>query len=147
VFLTVVIAGYGTLNLRTSKNGEDQMLRISQENDSINFVDSNNVVVGFDTMQDCCEWATAYIIGSDGKCIFEMDEWNNKEIIIEGMEFDPSYFEELTGLDCDGGGAVGFRLIKGEEEFMLVLKNVHNGYYQHGFSMKVGEEVVMEDSI
>ncbi len=47
----------------------------------------------------------------------------------------------------DGGGMIIFRLVNGCEEKFLHLYNVHNGYYSHGFEVKVGGKTTRDGSL
>ena len=112
-----------------------------------NFIDDNNVFVGFDSYRSCCEdfgyffSKTAESHGRDG----EEEENKSLEADLSGWNFDVSYKNDLEKRDeWDEGGNVAFRLTKGEDEIFLVLYNHHNGYYGHGFDMKMGEEVLHE---
>jgi len=111
----------------------------------VNFVDDNNVLVGYDLEQSCCEYADWFIADEPTNIIPK-----DKRVIDEDMEpyfFDTNYvkkFEEAFDgdskeYDClDEGGMVVFRLFSGKGEKYLHLFNCHNGYYGHGFSMDVG---------
>ena len=61
----------------------------------INFVDENNVFVGFDYSDQCCEQFGWHIDKPSGETILnecQPIEEVNKEL--EGWVFDPTYFEE-----------------------------------------------------
>jgi len=112
-------------------------MKIFEKDGKVNFVDDNNVLVGFDYLQDCCEsfgWSlnrtfpTQCAEGANG-------------IEPDGFQFDRQYCKtEVPGVDVEDGGAVVFRLTKGEDEIFLMLWNSHNGYYGHGFDMTCGDE-------
>ena len=116
-----------------------------------NFVDKNNVFVGYDSHQDCCEfawWAVTETLEQaetmepkDGEWPDGMDEW----------VFDPTVFIEMdedeTRFEYDIRAV--FRLFKedgSDDERWLVIGNEHNGYYVHGFifSDNYGEYVAYE---
>lgn len=101
----------------------------------INFVDDNNVLVGFDNESSCCEDFGHFL---SRKIPTKRDE-EETDIDPEGFNFDPNFFEEKTPDEehFDSGGMAIFRLTKGEEEIFLTLHNSHNGYYSHGFTMEV----------
>lgn len=99
-------------------------------NDSVNFVDVNNVVLGFDMGQDCCEYATWSILQPDPA-----------PRSLEPYVFDPSY---MVKEQTKHGWQVTFRLVHGKKELFLVLSNVHEGYYSHGFTFKNGTEIIKE---
>lgn len=112
-------------------------MKIFEKDGKVNFVDDNNVLVGFDYSQDCCEsfgWSLNRTFPT------ECAEGENG-IEPDGFQFDREYCTtEVPGVDVEDGGAVVFRLLKGEEEIFLMLWNSHNGYYGHGFDMTCGDE-------
>ena len=112
-------------------------MKIFERDGKINFVDDNNVFVGFDYSQSCCEY-----FGWSLTKEFPTDFWKGENgINPDGYRFDREYFkDEVPGLDVDAGGVVVFRLVKEEDQIFLMLWNSHNGYYGHGFSMECGEE-------
>jgi len=122
------------------------MLRIFQGNTSgyswgnrINFVDDNNVLVGFDNESSCCEnfgWSiTSDVLGDRFDYADEGDTLD--------YHFDPKFYQYgAVGTDYpDEGLSITFRLISddGEEDLYLHLWNYHNGYYGHGFNFQIGE--------
>jgi hypothetical protein len=114
----------------------------------LNVIDENNVFVGFDFESSCCE-NFGYVF-TDKKPVSEVDFSDQKSVEFkhEDFVFDPEYFEKLTGSWLNEGGAVSFRLInKQGSEIFLVLYNCHNGYYGHGFEMKVGDSTKYDDSL
>jgi len=102
----------------------------------INFVDENNVLVGFDYGQSCCE-DFGYFFSQK---IPPHQTAPDKEIDFDpaGWVFDTTYFEDRELGDYDGKPAMTiFRLVKNDEEMYLALYNLHNGYYGHGFDMEI----------
>ena len=99
---------------------------------SINFVDNNNIFVGWDDTPSCCE-ESAYYFEDENENILNPTEFN-----FEDYNFDPSYFEEnLYTYTGDEGGKVAFKLINSIGNIIyLFLENYHNGYYAHGFIFK-----------
>jgi hypothetical protein len=97
----------------------------------VNFVDENNVLLGFDNENDCCANGGWFL--SDDKDKWENKTFKEKDMTLPGWVFDPSFFRERNGSEYEEGGAVQFRLTKGKKERFLVLYNVHNGYYGRGF--------------
>lgn len=103
------------------------MFKVFEENGKVNFVDSNNVLVGFDTNQKCCELFDWELSAEES----ELSEYN----------FDPSYLEESEEADKTSNERVRsiakFKLIcEGKPEHYLTLHNSHNGYYSHKFEMR-----------
>jgi len=117
--------------------------------EKVNFVDENNVFVGYDMGRDCCEHAEWFIADS---LLTKMPSERCNSNGLENYRFDPDFFEELNALQyedkegdaLDAGGMVVFKLTDGKSEKFLHLFNCHNGYYGHGFTMKIGEEVKHE---
>lgn len=114
----------------------------------VNFVDTNNVFIGYDLDQICCE--TAFWAISETKDglnpIFKGEENIGEEIVINDYVFDPYFIESCKGEDngdFEIAYAVIFRLVgwKGKPDLYLRLENKHNGYYSHGFSFK-GYDVI-----
>ncbi|CAM0008521.1 hypothetical protein VPHK375_0026 [Vibrio phage K375] len=113
----------------------------------VNFTDCNDVFVGFDTAQDCCEDAGYFI----SKLKDEAYQYSGNECLsdnIDGYVFDVTFFENVDSSDLDDGGQVCFRLTKpGFDDLYLHLYNSHNGYYSHGFEAKIGGELWVDGGI
>ena len=109
----------------------------------INFVDSNDVIVGFNIETDCCEQSGFYITPEISETIaFEKDE----EIPnCDGYIFDINFFKEINCGKCGDNfeNMVIFRLIKNNShDLYLHLFNYHNGYYYHGFYLEIDGKIV-----
>lgn len=113
-------------------------MKIFERDGKINFVDDNNVLVGFDYSQCCCEnfgYALTREIPA-GEA-----ESDKPEIDPDGYQFDRDFFQEGSPeSQWDEGGRVTFRLEKEGASLFLTLYNSHNGYYGHGFEMTCGNE-------
>jgi len=105
----------------------------------VNFVDYNNVFVGFDMAQNCCEKARWYI--------------ENGTDDLDGYFFDITYFEQSFNdsvsreTPCN---IAKFRLIsfdKDKPPRILTLENTHNGYYAHGFNMIKNYKTIHEGRV
>lgn len=106
----------------------------------VNFVDANNVAVGFDAEQNCCEnfgWK------------FTDDPKGGNEVcddrILEAYNFDPNFFHEYSEWDHGDRSkqsAVLKLVDEGKPDLFLTLFNSHNGYYSHGFECAVGGVVL-----
>src|SRR5271169_783491 len=100
----------------------------------INFVDTNDVLVGFDDSQDCCEsfgWFYSETLPTNTLPISQKQE---KPTDLESYVFDPQFFQQL----CEDDTAIAlFKLIHGEKVLYLGLYNSHEGYYSHGFQIQV----------
>lgn len=112
-------------------------MKTFQKDGKINFVDDNNVFVGFDNSQCCCE-NFGWMITKE-KPLSEDDQQNEKDEGADGFCFDTKFMESSG--DSDGGGQVTFRLAKGKKQRFLTLWNHHNGYYSHGFEMENDMEI------
>jgi len=115
----------------------------------LNVVDENNVLVGYSFEQSCCESYGYYFTDKEPEiCPEEFPSEDDFKFEHEKFVFDTSFFKEIKtpGHDDDRDGAV-FRLVNGDESVYLVLWNYHNGYYSHGFEMKVGEKIIHEGSL
>lgn len=118
---------------------------------SVNWADENNVVLGYDEDQSCCEYASWVLVGADGERLEDGDEsipWPDDFV------FDPTYFESLSDaeleqydIDVDEGDAVRFRVTNGKEEGFIILFNCHNGYYGHGFDFMHGDQSIQEGAL
>lgn len=114
--------------------------------DKVNFVDENEVHLGYDTHDDCCARGGWFL--SDNKAAW-LDSKTDKEeaFVMKSMDligwtFDPSYFvkRSLPG-DYSDGDAVQFRIVNGTFEKFITLYNHHNGYYSKGFEFTVANDV------
>jgi hypothetical protein len=90
---------------------------------------------------DCCEEFGHF---------FSTEPGNNKseiELTPEEMEsaiFDTSYHEEMRGEASEDGGVAVFKVLIPGRTVYLNFFNYHNGYYGHGFEMKIGDLGVHE---
>jgi len=113
--------------------------------DKVNFVDENNIFLGYDLEQDCCEHAGWFISNKPRKSI-----QRNKEFDLTNFRFDKKFFKSVKFKDDDEdkeGGMVIFKITDGEKELFIHLFNVHNGYYAHGFEFKTDDKLIMKDDL
>lgn len=109
----------------------------------VNFVDGNDVFVGYDMEQCCCEHADWFITGEVTPYAYEGDHDSKETPDIEDYFFDKEFFQEVESSNLDEGGMVAFKLIaENKPDLYLHLFNAHNGYYGHGFEVKHGGETV-----
>jgi hypothetical protein len=112
-------------------------MKIFETYDKVNFVDKNNVFVGYDMGQACCEnayWLISESDKYDPEISYEDKEvdylqytYTRCESILEDYVFDTKKFYEKYYNPV-------FKLIaKGKKDLYLHLYNEHNGYYAHGF--------------
>ena len=99
----------------------------------VNFVDENNVLVGYDIGRGCCEHADWFIADEITPYSYDCDL--NQTLENESdYRFDPYFFQEVMDSgDLDCGGMVVFRLIGPTTKYLHIF-NAHNGYYSHGFN-------------
>ena len=120
----------------------------SSETCKLNFIDDKNVFVGFDFGQNCCE-SFGYKITKEEPTSFERLENTESldSVDFPGFNFDTTYKREHDENGVDGQ-AVTFKVLNDAGEALFVsLMNSHNGYYSHGFDMKIGETTVFEGSL
>ena len=101
----------------------------------VNFVDENNVLIGYDLSQCCCENADWFITPDERNNTDKTPQPTSKDVA--NYSFDPDYFVAVEACDLDMGGMVRFRLVaEGQPDLYLHLYNSHNGYYSHGFDVE-----------
>ena len=112
--------------------------RTEQCLNKVNFVDENNVLVGYDLTQHCCERAGWFISNSDG--CKDCQEETDKNLLknIEDYRFDSHSFICVDSDYLYSGMMVRFKLVSDtHKDLFLYLFNCHNGYYSHGFEVFV----------
>jgi len=94
----------------------------------LNLIDGNNVFVGYDYDQDCCENFGYYFQEADGTKLDQDPNLENafftlkhKDVSISDEQWDEWY-----------GIAFEIKLQTGEMIWFTIY-NEHNGYYSHGF--------------
>lgn len=121
--------------------------------DKVNFVDSNNVLLGYALGQYCCENAYWTISESpDGENpLHRGDGSESKEIELENYRFDPTYFQRHDDESIETYVAT-FKLVGTPRwggpklpDLFLRLVNQQNGYYSHGFTFR--GDTVIEDAL
>jgi hypothetical protein len=109
--------------------------------DKVNFVDIYNVMLGYDTAQDCCEQAGWFI--SDGVQNSIVKGIDPESFKLVDYSFDRNFFKHVENRSCfDEGAMVVFRITHFNQEKFIHLYNCHNGYYGHGFDFKIGDNVI-----
>ncbi len=116
--------------------------------ESVNFVDDNNLLVGYDMSSDCCEnfgWYISYDpddYGLDNK--FSNDHWENYSFVNE----EPTILDFSSGDWGEPDSRARFRMMDNHGNFTyLFLFNIHNGYYSHGFSFHDNGQVIHYGSL
>ena len=118
----------------------------------VNFIDDNDVFVGYDIHQDCCEEADWYIVD---RIIPYSYGWSDDHIPqpdgvpdVCDYSFDLDFFQNVQSDHLDAGEMVVFKLVaKDKPDLYLHLYNCHNGYYGHGFEVKHGGETVRSGTL
>jgi hypothetical protein len=105
--------------------------------DKVNFVDENNVFLGYDLSQQCCEKAGWFLAHSPQETI---PEETGGEFDLDGFTFDTDFFKEIYDLAI-------FRIVKKDEECFIHLFNTHDGYYSHGFKFTCGNTVIKDSKL
>lgn len=122
-------------------------MKIFNKSGKVNFVDQNNVIVGYDTNQFCCEDADWYLAESPQSTT--ETEIIDRDRDFTGYMFDTAYFNaDVEDSNLDEGGIVVFKLTRvAHDDIYLHLYNSHNGYYSHGFEFKSGDTAIQDGSI
>jgi len=145
-------------------------MRIFEKNYKTNYIDHNDILVGFDSQQDCCEsFGHRWTYKPEFSFVPSWeDECKPEPANLEALVFDIKFFKRED--HKWGGGRVMFRLVVPEllrirndketrriqrqfladgmlTEAYLILFNHHNGYYSHGFEVTVGGNVIRNESI
>lgn len=116
-------------------------MKVFDRDGKLNFVDINNVVVGFDNEGQCCEHFGYYYVYDERQK--HNVQYDGSDYITDDMladyNFDPSYCKEIND-EYGEEMVVQFRLTSClmHSDIYLRLYNHHNGYYSHGFNMDVG---------
>ncbi len=115
----------------------------------INFADENNVVLGYDTNQDCCEHADWFVSEEIEQYEYGTDYDCKKEFPSEKYVFDKDFFRSPeNGGDLEDGSMVVFKLVSpAEPDLYLHIFNSHNGYCGHGFLFEIDGVTIHEDTL
>lgn len=123
-------------------------MEVFHTHNKVNFVDENNVVVGYDMQSQCCEDYGYFFSRQKPNSVADIDGINDADL--EGFIFDQNFYE-CDGFEDEKSGDYGsvaiFRLINGCNEIYLTLYNIHNGYYTHKFQVITGGEVIESGSL
>ena len=133
-------------------------MKVLKMNDSVNFVDNNNVLVGYDMKQECCEQAGWFIsnkveenIAIGGNGVEDIAKKYGIEVDTETFVFDKDYHVFFTVKSSsvwtmEDMNVVVFRIYDPHngKNLYLHLFNSHNGYYSHGFEVKHCNEIIVK---
>lgn len=113
-------------------------MQFFERDGKFNWIDENNVVLGYDSESSCCEYAGWFL--SEAVTGEDRSEAPATEIDWADWRFDPDFFKEVDPVEqwTDDGGIAVFRIVNGERAMYLHLFNSHNGYYGHGFDFEAG---------
>lgn len=118
---------------------------IKTEGDKVNFIDSNDLYVGYDLSQSCCEQASWYIADKPTMYRDSNDEEGLRGFNLEYFVFVPNSEVEITSDEdnsLDLGSLVHFTLQDTQGNLLyLHIFNAHNGYYGHEAITNVSGEV------
>jgi hypothetical protein len=119
----------------------------------VNFVDDNNVLVGYDFAGSCCEQFGWYIhdkVTNNGEDPVFSDglDGNALNEFLKEWTFDTSFFQQLEeGEPGDVRAIAVFCLVNGDNKLFLHLYNEHNGYYSHGFDFSKDGQIIHTGSL
>lgn len=105
---------------------------------SINFIDENDVFLGYELSTSCSEFAD-YKLFYDRKGKKEVTYKNYDELndILDGYFFDITFMVSFYDDKNTKSNIALFRLInESNNSIYLGLSNRHNGYYVHGFCLE-----------
>lgn len=108
---------------------------IKEEATKVNFIDKNDLFVGYDTNQGCCEHAGWFVSNQQEKFTYDIEE-GIRGYNLEDYHFKPVTVERVEDTDkypsLDEGDMVIFTLINDAGDILyLHIFNSHNGYYGH----------------
>lgn len=121
-------------------------MKIFERNSKINFIDENNLLLGYDLSQSCCEDAGWFIADQIMTLSQRDDNQPEDEKTWSGWVFDPDFCKHIPETEYEEHVVV-FRIIKEDEEKFVHLFNVHNGYYSHNFHFQKDKTMIVEDYI
>jgi hypothetical protein len=123
--------------------------------EKVNFIDENNVVLGYDLSESCCEHADWFLSTKPETKIVDHHEATSEELL--DYRFCTEWYKHVTDHDndhdeyeyeFDEGGMFIFKIInsKGDELFIHIF-NCHNGYYGHGFQFQHHGKTIQEGTL
>lgn len=111
-------------------------MKIFKNSRKINFVDENDVFVGFDFNENQTEnlfWFLSDKINGEPDIISD-----NNIVTFDGWRIDVSFFQKLQIAD---DFILVFRILKNKKEKFLHIKNVKSPYC-HGFSFSISGQIL-----
>jgi hypothetical protein len=138
-------------------------MKFFKSNNKFNFVDENNVLLGYDSEEKCCERAGYFISETEtipakmSQVTTLYEQIENNPINLEGFKFDTNFFKQeysifLEDMSEDGDVDFGYAMFKIKndstgKELFIIIYNAQNGYYSHGFTFGVGNEIFKSDML
>lgn len=112
--------------------------------DKFNWVDENNVVLGFDSWGQCCEDFGYFYSALPDSTKDGTDHISLSAENLLSYRFDPTFKDSSGETDC---AMATFRLISPDNVVYLTIYNDHNGYYSHGFKFESTDNIIREGSL
>ncbi len=112
----------------------------------INFVDKNNVLVGYEYERDCCEMFGYYISDVYENEVFDIKNTSNvitDEKIIEEIKQDFNTRNGIFVRKDSCSEEFRYKVFNLTNKKQLVIYNAHNGFYHHGFDISK-DDVIYE---
>jgi hypothetical protein len=108
-----------------------KMIKVSKVNSSVNFVDQNNTLIGYDMSRCCCENADWFI--SEDQTTKQDTCKNDNHYDLSEYSFCRDFGIQQSDFDdLDEGDSVVVKMIAANKEpLYLHIYNCHNGYYGH----------------
>ena len=108
----------------------------------LNLIDGNNVFVGYDYDQSCCEDFGYYFQTPQGTKLPD-------DIDLDGAFFTLNHKDiDDEGDHWDEGSGYGFEiLLANGDRVWFSIYNSHNGYYSHGFDFGNDDGILISDSL
>ncbi|MGL6228615.1 MAG: hypothetical protein ACRC3J_05305 [Culicoidibacterales bacterium] len=121
-------------------------MHIFNRKGKINFIDDNNVFVGWDESNQCCEYARWLFVTEIPKANEMLDAYDTHKTI---KDFHELVFKHTTPIKVDCShhedSAIALPLcmpgVNQPIKAYLILANKHSGYYSHGFTVGVFNEI------
>jgi len=112
-------------------------MRIFKHKESVNFIDENDVFLGYSLDNSCCSHSAFELTWDKaGKKKINFSNFDEINEIIKGYEFDTKYMDKHFDEKDNSYGFAVFRMTrKGASNIYVVLKNHHNGNYWNGFEL------------
>ena len=128
-----------------------KIVKIFERDYKINFVDTNNVFVGFDYSPSCCEYFGYAILAQAASSLSEISSFTEEEEeeVLDSYTFDTSFESVVVNENpYSEDNTVVFKLVStGKKDLFLHLYNSHNGYYSHGFDMTENGKVLFSGAL